>query len=151
MLANFGGLEVACWLLVPKFAGSNTAEGVAGFSGPKKSSARLHRRGSKSHPVPCRRIAACKRTLKVALTLYFQAKFTVHSRPIVPPFTDRVPGVTVKCKAPGGPSWNVYDFGLPCSRSVLRQRWRTLKVALTRYFQAKITGHFSTNSSTFHC
>ena len=24
----FGGLEVACWLLVPKFAGSNTAEAV---------------------------------------------------------------------------------------------------------------------------
>jgi hypothetical protein len=27
----------------------------------------------------------------------------------------------------------------------------TLKVALSRYFQAKCTGHFSPNSSTFHC
>jgi len=36
----FGGLEVACWPLVPKFAGSNPAEAV-GFFRAKKSSARL--------------------------------------------------------------------------------------------------------------
>ena len=36
----FGGLEVACWPLVPKFAGSNPAEAV-GFLRTKKSSARL--------------------------------------------------------------------------------------------------------------
>jgi hypothetical protein len=28
---------------------------------------------------------------------------------------------------------------------------KTLKAASTRYFQAKFTGHFSPNSSTFHC
>ena len=28
---GFGGLGVACWLLVPKFAGSNPAEGVGFF------------------------------------------------------------------------------------------------------------------------
>jgi len=39
-LASFGGLEVVCWPLVPKFAGSNPAE-VVGFLRPKKSSARL--------------------------------------------------------------------------------------------------------------
>jgi hypothetical protein len=33
-------------------------------------------RGSKSRPVPCRRFAACKITLKVALTRCFKAKFT---------------------------------------------------------------------------
>ena len=38
--SGFGGLGVACWLLVPKFAGSNRAEAV-GFLGRKKSSARL--------------------------------------------------------------------------------------------------------------
>jgi hypothetical protein len=38
--SGFGGLEVACWPLVPKFAGSHLAEGV-GFLGRKKSSARL--------------------------------------------------------------------------------------------------------------
>ena len=37
---GFGGLGVACWPLVPKFAGSNPAEAV-GFLGAKKSSARL--------------------------------------------------------------------------------------------------------------
>ena len=36
---GFGGLEVACWPLVPKFAGSNPAEAV-GFFRAKKSSAR---------------------------------------------------------------------------------------------------------------
>ena len=39
-LNGFGGLEVACWPLVAKFAGSNPAEAV-GFLGRKKSSARL--------------------------------------------------------------------------------------------------------------
>jgi hypothetical protein len=28
ILSGFGGLEVACWPLVPKFAGSNPAEDV---------------------------------------------------------------------------------------------------------------------------
>jgi hypothetical protein len=42
--SGFGGLEVACWLLVPKFVGSNLAEAV-GFFGRKKSSARLPSEG----------------------------------------------------------------------------------------------------------
>ena len=41
---GFGGLEVACWPLVPKFAGSNPAEAV-GFVRAKKSSARLPSEG----------------------------------------------------------------------------------------------------------
>ena len=41
---GFGGLEAACWPLVPKFAGSNPAEAV-GFFGRKKSSARLPSEG----------------------------------------------------------------------------------------------------------
>ena len=41
---GFGGLEVACWPLVPKFVGSNTAEAV-GFFRAKKSSARLPSEG----------------------------------------------------------------------------------------------------------
>ena len=40
----FGGLGVACWPLVPKFAGSNPAEAV-GFLRAKKSSARLPSEG----------------------------------------------------------------------------------------------------------
>jgi hypothetical protein len=39
-LNGFGGLELACWPLVPKFAGSHPAEAF-GFLRAKKSSARL--------------------------------------------------------------------------------------------------------------
>ena len=42
--SGLGGLGVACWPLVPKFAGSNPAEAV-GFFGAKKSSARLPSEG----------------------------------------------------------------------------------------------------------
>ena len=42
--SGFGGLEVACWPLVPKFAGSNPAEGV-GFFRVKKSLACLPSEG----------------------------------------------------------------------------------------------------------
>ena len=45
--SGFDGLEVACWPLVPKFAGSNPAEAV-GFFRAKKSSARLPSEGKKS-------------------------------------------------------------------------------------------------------
>ena len=44
LLLSFGGLEVECWPLVPKFAGSNPAEAV-GFFRAKKSSARLPSEG----------------------------------------------------------------------------------------------------------
>ena len=44
LLSGFDGLEVACWPLVPKFAGSNPAEAV-GFFRAKKSSARLPSEG----------------------------------------------------------------------------------------------------------
>jgi hypothetical protein len=42
---GLGGLEVAYWPLVPKFAGSNPAEAV-GFLRAKKSSARLPSEGN---------------------------------------------------------------------------------------------------------
>ena len=44
IICGFGGLEVGCWPLVPKFAGSNPAEAV-GFFRAKKSSARLPSEG----------------------------------------------------------------------------------------------------------
>jgi hypothetical protein len=43
--SGFGGLEVAFWHLVPKFAGLNPAEVVAFFREKKKSSARLPSKG----------------------------------------------------------------------------------------------------------
>ena len=45
--SGFGGLGVACWPLVPKFAGSNTAETV-GFLGRKDPQHAFRRRGSKA-------------------------------------------------------------------------------------------------------
>ena len=33
--SGFGGAEVACWPLIPKFAGSNTAEAVGFLQGDK--------------------------------------------------------------------------------------------------------------------
>jgi hypothetical protein len=48
---------VACWPLVPKFAGSNPAEAV-GFLKALKSFG-----GEVKPSVPCRRFAACKRFL----------------------------------------------------------------------------------------
>jgi hypothetical protein len=43
----FGGLEVACWPLVPKFVGSNPAETV-GVLGRKNPQHAVLRRGSKT-------------------------------------------------------------------------------------------------------
>ena len=43
--SGFGGAEVACWPLIPKFAGSNPAEAVRFLKGDKKSSARLPSEG----------------------------------------------------------------------------------------------------------
>jgi hypothetical protein len=42
--SGFGGLEVACWPLLPKFVGSHPAEAV-GFLGQKKSSTHLPSEG----------------------------------------------------------------------------------------------------------
>jgi len=46
-IKGFGGLWVACWPLVPKFAGSNPAEAV-GFLGRKIPQHAFLWRGSKS-------------------------------------------------------------------------------------------------------
>ena len=53
-------LEVGCWPLVPKFANSNSAEPI-GFLRAKIPQHSFLRKGSKA--VPCRRFAACKRSL----------------------------------------------------------------------------------------
>jgi hypothetical protein len=45
--SGFGGLEVACWPLIPKFAGSHPAEAV-GFFGRKNPQHAFLRRGSKA-------------------------------------------------------------------------------------------------------
>ena len=59
----FGGLEVACWPLVSKFAGSNLAEAI-GFLRGKKILSTPSFGGEVKPSVPCHRFAACKRSLK---------------------------------------------------------------------------------------
>ena len=56
---GFGGLEVACWPLVSKFAGSNPTEAVGIFRAKKSFG------GEVKPSVPCRRFTACKRSLNV--------------------------------------------------------------------------------------
>jgi hypothetical protein len=61
-MSGFSGLEVACWPLVPVFAGSNPAEAV-GFFGRKNPQHAFLRRGSKAVcPISC--FTACLRTQK---------------------------------------------------------------------------------------
>jgi hypothetical protein len=74
--SGFSGLEVACWPLVPKFAGSNPAEAV-GFLGRKNPSF-----GGELKPsVPCCSFTACKRSLNVSWNLEFRQNLPDISRP----------------------------------------------------------------------
>ena len=59
-----GGLEVACWPLVSKFAGSNPTETV-GFFRVKKILSTPSFGGEVKPSVPCRRFTAYKRSLNV--------------------------------------------------------------------------------------
>jgi hypothetical protein len=83
-LSGFGGLEVACWPLVPKFAGSNPTE-VVGFFGRKNRQHGFLRRGSKAVcPMSC--FTTCKRTQKRRGSHHFRQNSLGHFSPIVPPF-----------------------------------------------------------------
>ena len=62
--SGFGGLEVVCWPLLPKFAGSSPAENFGFFRAKKILSTPSF--GRKVKPfVPCRRFKECKRSLNV--------------------------------------------------------------------------------------
>ena len=74
MVGGFGGLGVACWPLVPKFAGSNPAEAV-GFLRAKKILSTPFFGGEVKPSVPCRRFAACKRFLN-GVEVVISAKLT---------------------------------------------------------------------------
>jgi len=77
-----GGLEVACWPLVPKFPGSHPAEAV-GFLRRKKKILSTPSFGGEVKPsVPCRSFRACKRSLNVTCKSVFRQNyrtFLVHS------------------------------------------------------------------------
>jgi hypothetical protein len=74
-LSGFGGLEVACWPLVPKFTGSHLAEAV-GFLGQKKTLSMPSFGGEVKLSVPCRSFTACKRSLNVT----WKSEFRQNSR-----------------------------------------------------------------------
>ena len=63
-MTGSGGVGIACWPLVPKFAGSNPAEAV-GFLGRKKILSTPSFGGEVKPTVSCRRFAACKRSLNL--------------------------------------------------------------------------------------
>ena len=86
---GFGGLEVACWPLLPKFVGSNPAETVGIFKGEKILSTPSF--GGEVKPsVPCRRFAACKRSLELRGSRIPDEICRNISRPRrVPPFPAR--------------------------------------------------------------
>ena len=46
-ISSFGGAEVACWPLIPKFLGSNPAEAVGFLKGDKNPQHAFLRKGSK--------------------------------------------------------------------------------------------------------
>ena len=78
---GYGGLGVACWPSVPKFAGSNPAEAV-GFLGRKKILSTPSFGGEVKPSVPCRRFAACKRSLNLCVSRNLGKITTGHlSRP----------------------------------------------------------------------
>ena len=80
-VSGFGGLEVACWPLVPKFAGSNPAEAVGFFRGQKNPLHAFLRKGSKA-VCPIRMFAACKRTRKCMRGIRsFRSKLLAFCRP----------------------------------------------------------------------
>ena len=77
---GFGGLEVACWPLVPKFAGSNPAEAVGIFKGENIFSTPSFGREVKPS-VPCRRFAACKRSLELRGSRILRRNLSEHFSP----------------------------------------------------------------------
>src|SRR5215469_2522784 len=122
-ISGFGGLGVACWPLVPEFAGSNPAEAV-GFLGRKNPQYVFLRRGSKA-VCPMSYFAACKRSLNVPWKSEIQAKFSaIFVAHVVPTFATRSLVAKVGTSKRGGRQWQTTPKNLPCM-----QRSRATSVA----------------------
>ena len=128
-LSGFGGLGVACWPLVPKFAGSNPTEAV-GFLGQKKIPSTPSFGGDVKPSVPCRRFAACKRSLNLSGSRNL-GKITGHiSRPqfhlsllgsLASLRTYRHVAAKVGTSRGGGKQWQTTPKNLPrmqCARAI---------------------------------
>jgi hypothetical protein len=105
---GIGGLGVACWPLIPTFAGSNPAKAV-GYLGRKKILSAPSFGGEVKLSVQCRRFAACERSLNLRgsrnLGKITGDKFLAHS------FTFRYQNLSRRCGRTG--TW--------------RRKWESLK------------------------
>ena len=99
-MSGSGGLGVACWPLVPKFAGSNPAEAV-GFLRAKKFLSTPSFGGEVKPSVPSRRFAACKRSLNVAWKSTFRQNYQTTFSPTVPTSAAGISHVVADVEAPG--------------------------------------------------
>ena len=100
-ICGFGGLGVACWPLVPKFAGSNPAEAF-GFLRAKKILSTPSFGGEVKPSVPCRRFAAFKRSLNVAWKSTFRQNYRTTFSPTVPTSAAGISHVVANVEAHGG-------------------------------------------------
>ena len=127
MYIGFGGLGVACWPLVPKFADSNPAEAV-GFLG--RNILITPSFGGEIKPsVPCRRFAACKRSLNFTWKSEFRQHYQTISRPqfhlsllgsLASLRTYRYLAAKVGTSQGGGKQWQTTSKNLPrmqCARA----------------------------------
>ena len=108
--SGFGGLGVACWPLVPKFAGSNPAEAFGFLKGEKILSTPSF--GGEVKPsVPCRRFAACKISLNVAWKSTFRQNYRTTFSPTVPTSAAGISHVVADVEASGGEKWERLKSG----------------------------------------
>ena len=110
VIAAFGGLGVACWPLVPTFAGWNPTEAV-GFLRAKKILSMPSFGGEVKPSVPCRRFAACKRSLNVAWKSSFRLNCRTTFSPTVPTSAAGISRVVADVEAPGGEKWEHLKSG----------------------------------------
>ena len=95
--SGFGGLEVACWPLVPKFAGSNPAEAVGIFRAKKNPQRAFLRKGSKA-VCPMSHICGMSKNPKLEVAA-FGRNYRPFLAQVVPPFSTRFSGGdTWRCK-----------------------------------------------------
>ena len=115
---GFGGLGVACWPLVPKFAGFKTGRSRRIFFQGEKILTTPSFGGEVKPSVPCRRFAACKRFLNLRGSRNLSkitGQFVAHSS-------------TVRCQ----------DLSRRCGRTgTWRRKWERLKAgkAIANYSQ----------------
>jgi hypothetical protein len=120
-LRGFGGLGVSAVASGTQIRGFKPGRSCRIFKGGKVLSTPSFGREVKPW-VPCRRFAACKRTLNVPWKSAFRQNYRSLFPPIVPTSAARVQNASVGAGASGGQSWNVqsgrYNKQAGCSTPV---------------------------------